>query len=301
MGFTRYWIASAVILGLVAGPAVAQQDFSNVTIETTDLGGGLYMLEGAGGNLGLSVGADGAVLIDDQFAPLTEKIQAAIAKVTDKPVKFVINTHLHGDHTGGNENFGKMGAIVMAHENVRKRMSTERVSTLFSRTTPPAAPGALPVLTFSDNVTIHLNGQAARVIHVAHAHTDGDAIIHFAKADVIHMGDVLFNGMYPFIDVDSGGSIDGVIAAQDLVLGMAGNKTKLIPGHGPLADKAALKKSRAMLAEVRKRVKKLVDAGNGEDEAVAADPLKDLNGTWGKGFINGELMVRTAYRSLKKK
>lgn len=301
MGFTRYCIAGAVIFGLATWPAAAQRDFSKVEIKTTDLGSGLYMLEGAGGNLGLSVGADGAVLIDDQFAELTDKIRAAIAKVTDKELRYVINTHWHDDHTGGNENFGKVGAVVVAHENVRKRMSAKQTSTLFDISVEPAVPGALPVITFSENVTIHLNGQEVRAIHRPHAHTDGDSLIYFPDADVIHMGDNLFNGMYPFVDVDSGGNINGMIAAQDFALALIGDKTKIIPGHGPLADKAALKKSRAMLAEVRKRVKKLVDAGKSEDEAVAADPLKDMNDTWGKGFINGERMVRAAYRSLKKK
>lgn len=294
-------IACTAILALAAAPAVqAQPDSEKVTVETTDLGSGLYMLTGAGGNIGVSAGPDGVFMIDDQYAPLTAKIRAAIGSITDKPVRYVINTHWHSDHTGGNENLGKAGAVIVAHQNVRKRMSTDQVMKAFGRTVEASPEAALPVITFTENVTFYLNAQEARVIHVPHAHTDGDAIIHFPKANVIHMGDILFNGMYPFIDVGSGGNLNGMIAGQDLALKLADGKTKIIPGHGKLADKAALKKNRDMLAEVRKRVQKLIDDGKSEEEAVAADPLKDLNEEWGGGFIKAENMVRFAYQSLKK-
>ncbi|MFP3944047.1 MAG: MBL fold metallo-hydrolase [Alphaproteobacteria bacterium] len=293
-------LACAAALAFTVAPGVqAQQNFEDVTIETTDLGNGLYMLAGRGGNIGVSAGEDGVFMIDDQYAPLTEKIRAAIAGITDKPVRYVINTHWHGDHTGGNENLGKAGAVIVAHENVRKRMSTDQVMEAFGRTVEASPEAALPVITFTENVTFHLNGREARVIHVAHAHTDGDSIVHFPEADVIHMGDLLFNGMYPFIDIGSGGDLDGMIAGQEMALELAGEKTKIIPGHGPLADRAALKRNHDLLVEVRKRVKKLAEAGKSEDEAVAADPLKDLNEEWGGGFINGERMVRFAYQSLE--
>jgi cyclase len=298
-GHRRLATAAILALAATAPAALAQQNFDKVTIETTDLGNGLYMLTGAGGNLGVSAGADGVFLIDDQYAPLTDKIRAAIAKISDKPLRYVINTHWHGDHTGGNENLGKAGAVIVAHENVRERMSTEQVMKAFGLTVPPSPEAALPVITFTENVTFYLNGQEARVIHVPHAHTDGDSIIHFRNGNVIHMGDLLFNGMYPFIDLGSGGNLNGMISGHDLALELADEETKIIPGHGPLADRAALKRNRDMLATVRDRVQKLIDKGKSEDEAVAADPLKDMNEEWGKGFINGESLVRFAYRSLK--
>jgi glyoxylase-like metal-dependent hydrolase (beta-lactamase superfamily II) len=205
----RSLIAAAALAAL---PAAAQQDFSKVEIKTTKLGDTTYLMEGAGGNLGLSIGEDAVFLIDDQFAPLSEKIQAAIAKLTSKPVKFILNTHWHFDHTGGNENFGRAGAIVVAHENVRKRMSSEQFIEFLKMTEKPSPRGALPIVTFAGSVTFHLNGDEMRALHVPRAHTDGDAIVHFVKTDVIHMGDIYFNGMYPFIDTSSGGSIEGVIS-----------------------------------------------------------------------------------------
>jgi len=297
----RFACAAALLLAVSAPFAHARQnDAEKVKIETTDLGNGLYMLVGAGGNIGISTGEDGVVMIDDQFDWLTDKIRTAITKISDKPIHYVINTHWHGDHTGGNGNLGKAGAVIVAHENVRTRMSTDQFMKAFDRKVPASPKVALPVITFSENVTLHLNGQKARVMHVAHGHTDGDALIHFPKANVIHMGDLLFNGFYPFIDIDSGGNLNGVIAGQDLAFKLADDKTKIIPGHGPLADKAALKRNRDTLATVRDRVQKLIDDGKSEDEAVAADPLKDLNEEWGGGFIKAEQMVRFAYQSLKK-
>lgn len=289
----------ALLMAVFTSSVFARQDLRDVEIKTIDLGNGLYMLVGRGGNIGVSAGDDGVFMIDDQFAPLTDKIRAAIAKVSDKPIRYVINTHWHGDHTGGNENLGEAGAVIVAHENVRKRMKAGQVNETIGREVPPAPDGALPVITFTENVTFYLNGREARVIHLPGGHTDGDSIIHFPGANVIHMGDLLFNGIYPFIDIQSGGNLNGMIAAQDRALELANGKTKIIPGHGPLADKGALKRSRDTLAEVRKRVQKLIDEGKSEKEAVAADPLKDLNETWGQGFINGENMVRFAYQSLK--
>src|SRR5712691_12965828 len=224
-----------------AAAALAQQDFSKVEIQTEKLADTVYMMTGAGGNLGVSVGEDAVFVIDDQFAPLTPKIQAEIAKLTDKPVKFLLNTHWHFDHVGGNENLGKAGALIFAHENVRKRMSTEQFMEFFGMKTKPEPKVALPVVTFTRDITFHVNGDEVRAFHVPRAHTDGDTIIHFAKSDVIHTGDAFFNKLYPFIDTSSGGSVDGVIAAADRVLAMAGDNTKIIPGHGPLGNKADLK------------------------------------------------------------
>lgn len=277
-------IAAIALLALAPAAALAQ-DFSKVEIKATRLTDGIYMLTGSGGNLGLSVGEDAVFLIDDQYAPLTERINAAIAKITPKPVRFVLNTHWHGDHVGGNENFGKAGAILVAHENVRKRMSMEQFIE-FRRMSVAASPkAALPVVTFTDGVTFHLNGDEIRAVHVPRAHTDGDAIVHFLKSDVIHIGDVFWNGMYPFIDTSSGGSMRGTIAACDRVLAIAGAQTRIIPGHGPLSDKAGLQAYRDMLAGVLARIEPLVREGRKVEEIVAARPTAEFDAQWGKGFI----------------
>ncbi|MDX2218451.1 MAG: MBL fold metallo-hydrolase, partial [Burkholderiales bacterium] len=258
-------------------PAGAQQDYSKVEVKTTKLNDTTYMLIGAGGNLGLSVGPDAVFLIDDQYAPMTPKITAAIKAITDKPVKFVVNTHWHGDHTGGNENFGKAGAIIVAHDNVRKRMSTEQVLAFFNMKVPPSPKEALPVITFGVDTTFHLNGDEINVFHVPNAHTDGDAIVHFRKGNIIHMGDLYFNGLYPFIDSASGGKIDGVVAACDRALALADDKTVIIPGHGPLSNKAELKAYRDMLATVSGRVKAQIAAGKKLEEIIAAKPTADYD------------------------
>ncbi len=282
-------LAVAVLSVIAATSAWAQRDFSKVEIKTTELVDRIYMLEGAGGNMGLSVGDDGAFLIDDQFAPLSEKIIAAIAAVTDKPVEFVLNTHYHGDHTGGNEEFGKAGAHIVAHDNVRKRLMSGDA---------PAAPDALPVITFSDTTTFYWNGHEIHVFHPKHAHTDGDAIVIFRDINVVHMGDVMFSGLYPYIDVDGGGDLNGYIAALEAVAVQIDDQTKIIPGHGPLSSKADLEASIAMLKDVRRRIQALIDDGLDEDGVVAADPLADLNEQWAWRFIDGERMARSAFRSL---
>lgn len=285
------------ILAVAATGAAAQRDFSDVEIKTTLVTPGVYMLEGAGGNIGLSVGPDGAFVIDDQFAPLADKIAAAIAKVSAEPVRFVLNTHWHGDHAGGNEAFRAKGAIIVAHDNVRKRLKDGLKRE--TSETPPAPAGALPIVTFSDAVSFYWNGHDIRVRHLADAHTDGDAVIHFREANVVHLGDIYFNGGYPFIDIASGGDLDGLIAAQDAVLGFIDDDTKIIPGHGALSTKAELASHVAMLKDVRARVNALIAQGLDEAAVLKADPLKDLNAKWGVGFINGEAMTRAAYRSLK--
>ena len=282
MGAMRFVAAS---FAFAACASFAQQDFSKVEIGTLKLNETTYMLTGAGGNLGLSVGEDAVFLIDDQFAPLTPKINAAIAKITPKPVRFVLNTHWHFDHTGGNENYGRAGALIVAHENVRKRMSTEQFIEFLRMKTPPSPKPALPVVTFAGAMSFHLNGEEIRAIHVARAHTDGDSIVHFLGSDVIHMGDVYFNGFYPFIDTASGGTIDGVVAACDQVLGIATDRTKIIPGHGPLATKADLQGYRDMLATVAARVKKMIAEGRKLEEITAAGVSRDYDEKWGKGFI----------------
>jgi len=281
----RILAAFAAACALAAAPAVAQRDFSGVEIKTTKLTGSTYMLVGAGGNIGLSVGEDAVFVIDDQFAPLTPKITAAIAQITPKPVRFVLNTHWHFDHTGGNENFAKAGAIIVAHENVRKRMSAAGFIEFLNVKTQPDPKAALPIVTFAGGLSFHINGEEIRAIHMPAAHTDGDSVVHFLGSDVIHMGDIYFNGMYPFIDVDSGGSVDGVIAACDQVLKIVSAKTQVIPGHGPLSNAAELKAYRDMLATVSGRVKALVGEGRTLEQIVAAGVSAEFDEKWGKGFI----------------
>lgn len=283
------------ILGLAlafsAGAASAQRDFSEVDIKTTHLADGVFMLEGAGGNIGLSTGKDGAFLIDDQFAPLSARIMAAIREETDADVAFVLNTHFHGDHTGGNADFAAAGAYVVAHENVRKRLKKEIAD-------GEASPAKLPIVTFSDRITFYWNDQIISITHPLPAHTDGDAAILFKPANVLHAGDLLFNGRYPYIDLDNGGDLDGYIAAQEKLAAMIDDETRIIPGHGPAADKADLLRANAMLKQVRARVQALIDDGLDEEAVVNAAPLADLDKEWAWEFISSESMTRTAYRSL---
>jgi cyclase len=289
----------AAVLVLVASPVLAQQqDFSGVEIKAEKIADGIYMLTGRGGNIGLSVGKSGTCLIDDQYAPLTDKVLAAIRAITPEPIRFVVNTHWHGDHTGGNENMGKTGALLVAHENVRLRMSTEQFSATFDRKTPPSPEGALPVVTFTDAVTFHWNGDEIRVYHVPPAHTDGDAVVHFVKANVVHAGDVFFNGGYPFVDVSSGGRIDGVIAAAERVLAGIDERTRIIPGHGPVGTKADLQAYHDVLKTLRDRIAKLKVEGKSRDEVIAAKPTADHDAKWGTGFMKGDVFTGLAYDSL---
>lgn len=291
----------ACALGAIL-PAAAQRDGSKAEVGTTKLAEGVYMLTGAGGNMGLAIGEDAAFLIDDQYAPLTEKIQAAIARLTPKPVRFVLNTHWHGDHTGGNENLGKAGAIVIAHENVRRRMSSEQFSDFTQSATPPSPRAALPIVTFSGGmVTFHLNGDELRAIHVPNAHTDGDTMIHFVRADVIHMGDIFWNGLYPFIDVSSGGSVEGTIAGCDRALALAGTNTKVIPGHGPLGTVAELRAYRDMLATVSGRVRTQLAAGRSVAEIAASDASAEFDARWGHRFIPGKRFLEMIAADLGRK
>jgi cyclase len=295
----RAFALAPALMVLCTGPAAAQQDFSKVEIQAQKVADGIYMLTGSGGNMGLSIGDDGALLIDDQYAPLSAKILAAIRSLTPDPVRFVVNTHYHGDHTGGNENMGEAGALLVAQENVRRRMSAGTFQASFNREVPRAPEDALPVVTFTDAITFHWNGEEIRVFFVGPAHTDGDSIIHFVNADVFHMGDTLFNGIYPFIDVSAGGRIDGMIAAADRVLEVADDGTRLIPGHGPLATKADLQAFRDMLSTVRDRIAKLQAEGKSKEEIVAAKPTADLDETWGGGFMQPDDWVALVYDSMQ--
>jgi glyoxylase-like metal-dependent hydrolase (beta-lactamase superfamily II) len=246
-------------------------------------------------------GPDGVLVVDTQFAAMADKIKAAIAKVSDKPLKFVIDTHWHGDHIGGNEPMAQAGALVISQENVRARMAKGQWNARSNSMTPPAAPGALPAFTYGEELTLHFDGETVRVIHAPAAHTDGDSLIYFTDANVLHVGDVYRNTGYPFIDLASGGTLAGTITAYEKILAMIDDKSKVIPGHGPLAKKKDIQASHDMLVLVRDRVQKLIDADKSEDEIVAAAPTKDIDKKWtGKGgFVTGEVMVRQTYESIK--
>ncbi|MEM1080322.1 MAG: MBL fold metallo-hydrolase [Pseudomonadota bacterium] len=289
---------TALIAGVLINGATAQ-DFTQVQIRTTPVADGVWTLQGSGGNLGLVVGDQGAFLIDDQYAPLTEKIQAAIAEVTDEPIRFVFNTHWHGDHTGGNENLAETGALIVAHDNVRRRLASGQLLEFFNVEVPPAADGALPVVTFNDSVTFHLGGHTVYAEHVANAHTDGDSIVHLVEADVIHSGDLVFYGMYPFVDYSSGGSLSGMVRAADRILDMAGNDTKIIAGHGgPIITRAQMSEYRDLLDSVDQRMRTLIEQGQTLEQIIASDVLAEYDTFWGSGFINAERWLDMIYSGM---
>jgi cyclase len=287
-----------LVIGLLGLSIPANAADEEVTIKTLKIQNGIYMLVGQGGNVGLFIGEDGTFLIDDQFAPLTPKHLEAIKAAGGEVPRFLINTHYHADHTGGNENLGKAGTLIFSHDQVRERLTVETVIQAFNMVTPPLPKAALPVVTFSSDITFHLNGDTLRAFHVPRAHTDGDSVIHFKNANVIHSGDVFFNGLYPFIDVDHGGTVKGMIQAADAVLELADGNTKIIPGHGPLGDKAQLQAYRDMLATAYERLSQLKEKGLSMEEAVAEKPLADLEELWGKGMFPGEKWISLIYDGL---
>ena len=283
-------LAIVLVLGCVLFNLAHGQQIDSVKVNDS-----IHMLTGKGGNIGVLIGKDGTLLIDDKFAPMTDAILAKITELGGATPKFVINTHYHGDHTGGNENLGKAGSIIVSHANVRSLLTMETVIKAFNKVTPPQPKAALPIITFTRDMSFHLNGKTISIVHVPAAHTDGDSIVHFREDNVIHAGDAMFNGFFPFIDTKHGGTVRGAIAAVDTILALANGTTQIIPGHGPLASKKELSEYRHMLATAQERLGKLKSAGKTTTQAVAERPLADLDAKWGNGMFKSDRWIEIIY------
>jgi glyoxylase-like metal-dependent hydrolase (beta-lactamase superfamily II) len=293
-----YLAASLLLLLSLATATAADDQFRDVEIKTIQAGDGIYMLTGQGGNMGVSAGADGVFLIDDQFAPLTEKIMAAIATLSDQPVRFLLNTHWHPDHTGGNVNMGKAGTVIVAHDNVRKRLAVDNFIEMFGRDAPAMDLTGLPVITFDTSLTFHLNGNEILVSHTGNAHTDGDSFVWFRDANVIHTGDVYFAGMYPFIDTHTGGSIEGIIKALERILEISDDKTVIIPGHGPVSNKGKLMAYTSMLKTISSLMQAMIAGQATLEQVQAAEPTRDFDEKYGNGFIRNTAFVEMLYKDM---
>jgi cyclase len=291
----RLGAVAAVAAFVALTSSLHAQNFDTVQVRAVPVAGAVHMLQGAGGNIGLVVGDDAVFVVDDQFAPLTPKVLAAIKSVTPQPVRFVLNTHWHFDHTGGNENMGKAGALIFAHENVRRRMSKDQFIEALNRTEPASPRGALPVVTFTDTVSFHLNGDSIVVFHVAPAHTDGDAVVLFTRANVVHTGDLFVSAGFPFVDRSSGGSIHGIIAAAERILAATNAGTRIIPGHGPLADRARLQAYHDMLVVVRDRMRKEIAARHTIEQVLASAITAEYDASW---TTNRERFLRILHQEL---
>jgi cyclase len=288
-----------LILCVVPAGAAAQTDYSKVEIKASKVAGNVYMLQGAGGNIGVSVGPDGILIVDDQFAPLADKIRAALKGLDQGKLRFILNTHWHGDHTGGNVAFGPEAPII-AHDNVRKRLSSEQQIPFFKSTVPAAPKEALPVITFDQSLSVHFNGEEIRVIHYPHGHTDGDSVIFFTTSNVIHLGDDFFNGMFPFVDVDNGGNVVSLAKNVGEIIAKTPADAKLIPGHGPLATLDDLKRYHNMLLQTTDVVRKKVAAGKTLDQ-IKTEGLPEEWKSWGTGFIKTDQWIELIHISLTKK
>ena len=284
-----------VVLLFASCLTVTAQNFDTINIKTTKVAGSVYMLEGSGGNIGVLVGNDGVILIDDQFAPLSEKIKKAIAAISDKPIKFIINTHFHGDHSDGNKIFGSEGSIIVAHENVRKRLSTDYLFEAFKQEQKAMSYEGLPKITFAESLTFNMNGETVQVIHIKNAHTDGDAAIYFKESNVLHTGDAFVRYGLPFIDDGGGGTIDGMIKGADQMLKMINDETKIIPGHGQISNKKDLLDYKNKLQTIRNRIADGIKAGKTVDQIISSDPTKEFKTGFDKVFF-----VQSVYKSLKK-
>jgi len=278
--------------------ALSSQFAFAVEFETTKLSDSLYMLKGQGGNIAISTGSDGVFIIDDQVAPVTADLLEEIRTISSQPIRFVINTHYHFDHVGGNEMVSESGSVIIAHNNVRKRMTSAQWSNFMQKSVAAYPQGALPKITFNDQTTLHFNGESATAYHIANAHTDGDAIIHFPKSNVIHMGDIWFNGLYPYVDLDAGGNIRGFHKAVAKAVSLANQQTKIIPGHGPLGTLDELKSYAEFLAEATKNVETLISEGKNLQQIIALKPTAKWDESLGKAWIKPDQFVTMLYNSL---
>lgn len=294
----KFLIVLAVLLVMTSAQAQQRTPQFEMEIKTTKVMDNLYVLEGAGGNVAVFVWDDGVLLVDDKLAPASADVKAAVAAISRKPIRFVINSHWHRDHSGGNEALAGDGSVVVAHENVRKRMSVEGFIGVFNRKTPPSPPKALPIVTFTRNVTFHLGGEEISVIHVDPAHTDGDSFVFFQKANVLHMGDCYLNGSFPVIDYSNGGSFTGIIGAADTALGILNDRSLIIPGHGPLARDHDLRNWRSMLTTIHDRVKKAVASGLNLEQIKAERPTREWDTRFPRSFVTSDHVVEEAYRAV---
>jgi len=287
-------LTTSIVFGLACSfSSFAFQNMDQVEIKTQQITEEVYLLQGAGGNIGILTGPDGVFMIDDQFAALSDKLITAIAKISEQPVRFLVNTHHHGDHTGGNANFDDQGALILAHENVRERLKEKATDST----------AGIPVITFNDQLNLHINANDVMVLHVHNAHTDGDALVYLPQSNVLHTGDTFFNGMFPYIDLSSGGSVDGDIEAAEKGLSIINEKTKIIPGHGNMASYQDYSNYVSMLKSIRENVQQKIDQGATEeeialDESLTSEFYTDKEAS--EFFINGEKIRRTFYKSLKK-
>ena len=288
-------LMSSMVLPLAAAEA---DKFRDVVIKTIKVSDGIYMLQGSGGNIGVSVGEDGVLMIDDQFAPLADRIKKAIAEISEEPVRFLLNTHWHYDHTGGNESFGKHGATIVAHDNVHKRMSVDTDMAPFGPVVPASPDSALPIITYNDRMTFRLNANEIQVFHASNAHTDGDSVVYFVEANVMHTGDIFSHAQYPFIDSASNGSIDGIIATVESLLKIVNDETKIIPGHGPLVGKKELEHYHEVLVTLRSRMQALIDEGKSIEEIIALKPFAEYDAELGNNFLNPEAFLRVLHLNM---
>jgi cyclase len=293
-----YSVAIAAALAVTAYAQAPQPDFSKVQIKTTKITDNFYTLEGQGGTIGVLTGPDGVFMVDSEFAPLSEKIAAAIHQLSDRPIRFMVNTHVHGDHTGGNANFAKMGVTIFARDELRYRLAHPSPA---ANGTPgvPARPEALPVVTYDGPVTIHMDGEDIRLIPIRRAHTDGDTLVQFTQADILMTGDYFRSLGFPNIDRTNGGSLNGMLAGLGTTIGLAGPNTKIIPGHGVTVDRNALIAHRDMILVIRDRVKALVDEGKTVDEVLAAKPTSEYDDKVPSAATTSERFIRQLYAELK--
>ncbi len=294
----KFLIFATLILAL-AGYVTAETNYDDVTVTVKKVTDRIYMLQGSGGNIGLCIGKDGVLMVDTQFEPLADKIRAAVRQVSDKKIEYVINTHYHHDHTDGNKQFGAE-AVVIAHENLRQSLADGRTVEMFNREIPPQPDAALPEITFEESLSLHYNGNEILLMHYPEAHTDTDTVVFFLDDNVVHVGDLLFNGMYPFVDVTGGGSVEGLIVNLDVILNLIDEDAKIIPGHGPLAEWQDLKDFRDMLVETNDIVRARMQEGLSLDDIRKAGLPLEITERWGNGFLSTEQWLGILHASLVK-